>query len=301
MSEISVAQSRIASLEKFDNTTDVLYNAKTQSYGPNTKPYGTFKGLLSGEISFKAWLFPDSTRKADRQATANQIAKDLSLTYGVSEESLRTSLSTSSLTFTKPLSAEMVKGIEFRAQQAQQAQQARQICPDKNLADALFNNQFRKLTEADKKIASGKDPITELSKELRKTYNLKVPFAKAQADIIFNKRLKSLSQPATPEYDALTPEKLAAYRELGQMTADFKKDVLPTLQRRDNQATGAPSVQPIRIEQPRQTKISRNEESSQTPEEKTFDTAVKNFLDQNRNVTKEGLQAFFERYKSRIA
>ena len=100
-------------MEKFDNTTDVLYNAKTQSYGPNTKPYGTFKGLLSGEISFKAWLFPNSTKKADRQATANQIAKDLSLTYGVNEESLRKSSCTVSLAFTTPISSELVESMKF--------------------------------------------------------------------------------------------------------------------------------------------------------------------------------------------
>jgi len=81
------------------------------------------------------------------------------------------------------------------------------------------------------------------------------------------------------------------------MTADFKKDVV----RRDNQATGAPSVKPRSIVQSSRIKINQGEESSQNPEEKAFDTAVKNFLDPNRNVTKEGLQAFFEKYKSRIA
>ena len=299
MFEISAARSRIASLKKFDDTTDVLYNAKTQSYGPNTKPYGTFKGLLSGEISFKAWLFPDSTKKADRQATANQIANDLSAIYGVNKNSLQESLANSSNTFTKPILSNIVKRIVCVSEK--QAKQAEQACPDKNLADALFNNQFRMLTEADKKIQSDLGDITQLSRQLRGTYNLKNPSQKAQVDAIFNAHLKSLSQPATPEYDAVTPEKLAAYHELGQMTANFKRDVLPTLQRRDNQATGAPSVNPKSIVQSSRIKISQGEESSQNPEEKAFDTAVKNFLDQNRNVTKEGLQAFFERYKSRIA
>ena len=295
MAEISAAKSRINSLLKLSEPTDVLYDTKTQSYGKNTKAYGSFKGLLSGEISFKAWLFPNSTKKADRQATANQIAKDLSLNYGDNEESLRISLCTVSLAFTTPISSELVKKMKFQAQKQQN-------CPDKNLAAALFNNQFRMLTKADKKIRSGLDDITQLSRKLRETYNLENPSQKAKADAIFNARLKSLSQPATPEYDAVTPEKLAAYDELGQMTANFKRDVLPTLQGRNNKATGAPSIKPQRtINKPSLTKTSKDEEPSQSPEDKAFDTAVKNFLDQNRNVTKEGLQAFFERYKSRIA
>ena len=119
MNETSAVQSRLASLEQLSDTTDVLYNEKAQSYGPNTKPYGTFKGLLSGEISFKAWLFPNSTKKADRQATANQIAKDLSLSYGVNEERLRKSLCTFSLAFTTPISLELVKSMKFQGQEQQ--------------------------------------------------------------------------------------------------------------------------------------------------------------------------------------
>lgn len=315
MSEISAAQSRVDSLSRLGNIKDVLYNAKTQSYGLNNKSYGIIE-FLTGAITFKALFFSDPAKQADRKATANQIVKDLSQVYDLDQKSINT-LSTSLLNqsegFSKPISSGLVKSIAFQAikqaikqagaeeVEAKQQQQVEQTCPDKDLAAALFNNQFRRLTIADKKIQSGSDDITQLSRQLRGTYNLKNPSQKAKADAIFNARLKSLSQPATPEYDAVTPEKLAAYHELGQMTAHFKSDVLPTLQRRNNQATGAPSVDPTSIVQSSRIKISQGKESSQNPEEKAFDTAVKNFLDQNRNVTKEGLQAFFERYKSRIA
>ncbi|MBM3856926.1 MAG: hypothetical protein FJ390_03065 [Verrucomicrobia bacterium] len=174
-------------------------------------------------------------------------------------------------------------------------------CPDQSLAEALFENQFRQLTEADKKLRANQDEITQLTRKLQKNYDLRDPNDKAEADRIFNEAVNSQFQPLEPEYNTPTQEELFTYHKLGQMTAQFKKEVLPTLHRRDNQLSGAPSVEPARIDKVVRDKTRKEKENPQDSAEKTFDTAIKNFLDQNRNITKEQLQAFFERYQTRIA
>lgn len=92
MSNITTAAQRLDSLEALRNEaavdgltpgSSILYDSKKQLYTENKKPYGSLFAFFTGQISFKACFKPDLARQEDNEKTKQQILKDLSETYNV--------------------------------------------------------------------------------------------------------------------------------------------------------------------------------------------------------------------------
>lgn len=226
------------------------------------------QGTLSdGLYSIQAYFHPQQAAKA-RLDTLTAIKDKIASFYGGHfNQEIFNKLADSS---TNPRQSSTIRSYYFTANDlknfanaAKATEELVKNCPDKSLADALFDNQFRIPTEQDQKIASGNDDATKLTRLLRSQFNIRNPVYKRVADTAFNEELKSLSQPPKIECHNVTKENIAAYKELGTITANFKEKTLP----------------------------------SRIKTEKAFDTAVKNFLDQNPNTTDKKLQAFLDKYK----
>jgi len=258
--------------------TSVLDNARLslQKNKKGNEILVASQGTLSdGLYSIWAYFHPQQAAKA-RLDTLTAIKDKIASFYGSdSEQKIFNKLAESS---TNPRQSSTIRSYYFTANDLKNfanAAKATELvinCPDKSLADALFDNQFRIPTEQDQKIASGNDDATGLARFLSSQFDIGDAVYKRVADTAFNEELKSLSQPPKIEYDNLTKENIADYKELGTITAKFKKSQLPSL-----------------------TKELKLEKA-----EKAFDTAVKNFLDQNPKTTVDLLQAFLNKYSKQL-
>ncbi len=152
-------------------------------------------------------------------------------------------------------------------------------CPDQDLAEALFDNQFLQQPELpkvseglkelyDKYNASLLDPQEKLTIENNASKYANEDFGRGNRSVLLS-RMESLKTPATPEQRAIDQ-----YQELGRLISNFRTNQLPEIQRR----------------------YSGKVEDDQN---RAFKRNLKKFLSSRPRISEDDLRTYLSNYSSR--